>query len=150
MDKVEKLFEQALKEMFRRVGLQYPNEEFTKDSQWYTKRTWTKEEEKEFCSWLAEKVKKTWPYMTKKKVGAEVAMFNLCYGWKIRVPNSAKCRKCGDVIESKTRHDFQTCKCGAISVDGGRDYMKRSGNPEDFEDIPLSNKASKKDKQIKK
>ena len=39
--------------------------------------------------------------------------------------NRAKCKKCQDVIESKHRHDFVTCKCGSISLDGGRDYMRR-------------------------
>lgn len=42
------------------------------------------------------------------------------------IRNSARCRLCGDEIESKHRHDFVTCKCGEISVDGGRDYFKRS------------------------
>lgn len=40
--------------------------------------------------------------------------------------NAAECARCGDVIESKHRHDFVTCKCGAISVDGGKAYLKRS------------------------
>ncbi len=40
--------------------------------------------------------------------------------------NSAQCRKCGDSIESIHVHDFVTCKCGAISVDGGKHYFKRS------------------------
>lgn len=40
--------------------------------------------------------------------------------------NSAKCRICLEEIESKHRHDFVTCKCGEISVDGGKDYFKRS------------------------
>jgi hypothetical protein len=51
--------------------------------------------------------------------------------------NIAKCRKCGDVIESLHRHDFKSCKCRAISVDGGRDYFKRSGNPEDFDEVDV-------------
>lgn len=42
------------------------------------------------------------------------------------VRNSAMCRRCGDQIESKHVHDFVTCSCGAISVDGGREYFKRS------------------------
>lgn len=42
------------------------------------------------------------------------------------VKNAIKCDRCGDVIESKFRHDFKTCKCGAVSVDGGHDYLKRS------------------------
>ena len=40
--------------------------------------------------------------------------------------NKAKCLICGDVIESKHRHDFVTCTCGNLSVDGGKDYCKRS------------------------
>ena len=42
------------------------------------------------------------------------------------IRNMAKCTKCGDVIESKSRHDMVWCKCGAIAVDGGHDYLKRS------------------------
>lgn len=49
--------------------------------------------------------------------------------------NKARCRKCDDVIESKFRHDFQSCSCGAIFVDGGLDYCRRGGNPEDFEEL---------------
>jgi hypothetical protein len=32
---------------------------------------------------------------------------------------------CGDEIESKYRHDYVSCKCGGISVDGGKDYLRR-------------------------
>jgi len=46
--------------------------------------------------------------------------------------NKAQCVKCGDIIESIYRHDFKSCKCGAIFVDGGRDYLRRGG---EFEDI---------------
>lgn len=49
--------------------------------------------------------------------------------------NKARCKKCGDIIESKFRHDLQQCKCGAIFVDGGLDYCRRGGNPEDFEEL---------------
>jgi len=41
--------------------------------------------------------------------------------------NMAKCRLCGDIIESKHRHDFVRCKCGSIFVDGGKDYLRRGG-----------------------
>lgn len=40
------------------------------------------------------------------------------------IRNSARCKACGDEIESKHRHDFRSCKCGAIFVDGGRDYLR--------------------------
>lgn len=41
--------------------------------------------------------------------------------------NSAKCKKCGEVITSNNRHDFKYCKCGAIFVDGGSWYGRRGG-----------------------
>ena len=49
-----------------------------------------------------------------------------------------KCSKCGDIIQSKHRHDFVRCKCGACFVDGGDDYTRLGGNdgamPEMVED----------------
>ncbi len=42
------------------------------------------------------------------------------------IRNMVQCYNCGDVIESTYRHDFVSCKCGAIAVDGGRDYHKVS------------------------
>ena len=48
--------------------------------------------------------------------------------------NSAKCLVCGDVIESKHRHDFVTCSCGNLSVDGGKDYLRRCHKDDRWED----------------
>jgi len=44
--------------------------------------------------------------------------------------NIARCDKegCGDVIESTTTHDFATCGCGSLSVDGGLSYRRRAFN----------------------
>jgi len=39
--------------------------------------------------------------------------------------NKAKCLKCGEVLESETVHDFKTCLCGNLSVDGGKEYLRR-------------------------
>ena len=39
--------------------------------------------------------------------------------------NALKCLRCGDIIESKSVHDFVTCSCGNFSVDGGHDYIHR-------------------------
>ena len=44
------------------------------------------------------------------------------------IKNAVKCKKCGEVIESTYRHDFVTCSCGSISVDGGHDYLRRVGD----------------------
>ena len=50
------------------------------------------------------------------------------------IRNSARCRRCGDEVESRYRHDFVSCSCGAIFVDGGHAYLRRGGWPEDCED----------------
>jgi len=40
--------------------------------------------------------------------------------------NKAKCLICGEVVESKYRHDYVECECGNLAVDGGKDYLKRN------------------------
>ena len=45
--------------------------------------------------------------------------------------NQVQCMKCKDIITSKNRHDFVTCRCGKVSADGGSWYLKRCGAPED-------------------
>jgi hypothetical protein len=39
--------------------------------------------------------------------------------------NSARCLDCGDEIVSGHVHDFVTCSCGNLSVDGGNYYTRR-------------------------
>jgi hypothetical protein len=46
--------------------------------------------------------------------------------------NKAQCKKCQDIIESVHVHDFRQCKCGAIFVDGGKDYLRRGGELDDI------------------
>jgi len=49
--------------------------------------------------------------------------------------NRIKCLACNEVIESFTRHDFKFCGCGKIAVDGGKDYLKRVGDLEGYEEL---------------
>ena len=35
-----------------------------------------------------------------------------------------RCRLCGDVIESRSRHDLRWCRCGEVFVDGGPHYLR--------------------------
>lgn len=51
------------------------------------------------------------------------------------ITNKIRCKKCGDIIESKHVHDFKMCKCGAVGVDGGHDYLRRLGNLDDWEGL---------------
>lgn len=41
------------------------------------------------------------------------------------IRNAIRCNICGDEIETKHRHDYVECKCGACAVDGGHDYLRR-------------------------
>ena len=43
---------------------------------------------------------------------------------KIKI-NKIRCKRCEDIIESKTAHDFKFCKCGVVAVDGGKEYLRR-------------------------
>ena len=50
--------------------------------------------------------------------------------------NRAKCKKCGNEIESKYRHDFKWCSCEEIFVDGGLDYLRRGAKEfKNFEEL---------------
>ena len=42
------------------------------------------------------------------------------------IKNAIRCNICGDEIESKYRHDYVQCSCGACAVDGGHDYLRRT------------------------
>jgi hypothetical protein len=39
--------------------------------------------------------------------------------------NEARCLTCQEVIRSHHRHDFRSCSCGNLAVDGGSEYLKR-------------------------
>lgn len=38
------------------------------------------------------------------------------------------CLACGDEVESRARHDYQSCSCGQIAVDGGLDCVRLAGD----------------------
>lgn len=60
-------------------------------------------------------------------------------GWKTAnrrlLVNKAQCLLCQDIIESKSRWDFQMCSCGNLHVDGGLDYVKRGFKKNEWEDL---------------
>ena len=50
------------------------------------------------------------------------------------IKNVIQCKKCGDIIESVSVHDFNRCSCGTCAVDGGHSYLRRlfKNNINDF------------------
>lgn len=58
------------------------------------------------------------------------------------IRNAIRCNLCGEEIESRHVHDFVTCRCGACSVDGGREYLRRCFRERDcFTDISVTEPA---------
>lgn len=56
--------------------------------------------------------------------------------------NAVICKKCGDTVYSRAQHDMRWCSCSSISIDGGFDYTKVSGNPGDFEQTTVRVRAT--------
>lgn len=54
---------------------------------------------------------------------------------EVIISNKIKCKKCGDIIESKSTNDYKRCSCGAVAIDGGKDYLKRIGSEKDYEEL---------------
>lgn len=48
-----------------------------------------------------------------------------------------KCKLCGETIYSRARHDFKWCSCHTIFIDGGFDYMRCGGEPENIESVEV-------------
>jgi len=52
-----------------------------------------------------------------------------------QIRHAIQCRICLETIESKHRHDFKYCSCGAVAIDGGISDGNRSlGNLSDIEE----------------
>ena len=58
--------------------------------------------------------------------------------------NAIRCNKCGDEIESVYTHDFKCCSCGAVAVDGGKEYLRRCGERNDFTELSTYEEWKKK------
>lgn len=64
------------------------------------------------------------------------------------IKNCIRCKKCGDVLESKTVHDFVPCSCfmksggkEGVAADGGLEYLRRLGqSPDDWDDLSVVKK----------
>jgi hypothetical protein len=69
------------------------------------------------------------------------------------VRNRAQCAKCSEIIESTYRHDFKSCKCRTIFIDGGNDYWRCGGDLDSFirlndDDSPFIDPEEEASKEI--
>jgi len=55
------------------------------------------------------------------------------------ISNQVECIICGDRPFSGHRHDYKSCKCGNVSVDGGQSYLRRVGNSYEEQSITIDN-----------
>ena len=60
------------------------------------------------------------------------------------IKNSIRCNHCGDLIVSNYTHDFKTCSCGRVSVDGGHDYLRRCGQRSDYTELSVLEATAEK------
>lgn len=54
-----------------------------------------------------------------------------------------KCLECGDIIESKHRHDMMWCSCQGLFIDGGNDYVRVGGRNIYNYDVVKDNEENK-------
>ena len=66
----------------------------------------------------------------------------------IIIANRAQCAICKTIVESTFRHDFVSCVCGAIAVDGGRAYLRRVGNPNAIIELSEVRQPTEEERQI--
>lgn len=55
------------------------------------------------------------------------------------------CPECGDIIYSRARHDFHSCSCGQVAIDGGFDYKKVCFKGKTPEHLIMEIEATKKE-----
>ena len=63
--------------------------------------------------------------------------------------NAARCRKCGAVIESKHSYDKVPCKCGAIFVYGGKEFVRQGGNSRDIQSLVITEYMDEQERQAR-
>ena len=54
------------------------------------------------------------------------------------ISNKIKCKKCGDIIESKSINDYKRCSCWAVAIDGDTEYLKRIGNENNYIELSIN------------
>ena len=86
----EKEFDEVMSKMFEAVGVKFHSiKRSCKGDDWFTRHTWTEEQEREFGKWLKKYVMKKLG-IPAKLAEKKVAMFLFNYGWKFSCSGKEK------------------------------------------------------------
>jgi hypothetical protein len=77
----DKFLRKALDKMFQAVGFENFDSQSIDQKDWYSKKTWTQEQSKEFKKWFISEGKKDLKF-TKQMMEKEYDWFDLKWGWK--------------------------------------------------------------------
>ena len=55
--------------------------------------------------------------------------------------SAVQCLVCKDLVFSRTLHDYRSCSCGKVAIDGGFEYTKIVGDREHFNSLVLNGDA---------
>lgn len=81
-NKFDKFLIKALDKMFKCVGFDSFDKEFTDQDNWYNKKTWTRNQSQEFKKWFVSEGKKDLKFNA-QKMEKEHAWFDLKWGWTV-------------------------------------------------------------------
>lgn len=81
--KLDKFSDEILDNMFQAVGFDGYDKNFTKQEDWYKKKTWTAAQQENFRKCFIAKAQKDLKW-SKKTAEIEFEWFNLNYGWMVK------------------------------------------------------------------
>jgi len=81
MKKENIFFKKALDKMFQAVGFSEWDKEFTKQPDWFSQKSWSKEDIKHYKTWFLKEIKKDLN-LNKASAEKEWGYFFLMWGWK--------------------------------------------------------------------
>lgn len=79
--KINRFLEKALNKMFQAVGMEKWDKEFTKQSEWYSLKTWSANDAEVYKKWFLTEIKKDLK-LNKTQAEKEWGWFYLMWGWK--------------------------------------------------------------------
>jgi hypothetical protein len=81
LTKIDKFLDKALDQMFKCVGFERFDKNFTEQNHWYSKKTWSNDTHREFRVWFINTARKDLKW-NKTYAEKEFLWFDLMWGWR--------------------------------------------------------------------